>query len=78
MARFFFDSSDGDGWDRDDVGLECPNIDAAQLQASWALIDLARDTLPDTAPGHVSILMRDHARRPVLRVTLALTAEALA
>ncbi len=78
MPRFFFDSSDGSGWEQDNVGLEVTDIETAHLEANRALLDIARDALPSTAPERMSIVVHDHARRPSLRVTLALTTEALA
>ncbi len=78
MPRFYFDSSDGGTWDHDDEGLVLPDLASARHEAIKAVTEVARDVLPGSAPGSLSILLRDEEGRPLLRMSLALTVETLA
>jgi hypothetical protein len=44
--KFYFDIRDGGELSEDDAGVELPDINAARLQATIALTDMARDYLP--------------------------------
>ncbi|WP_055045596.1 DUF6894 family protein [Devosia sp. A16] len=44
--RFYFDIRDGDEFTEDDAGVELPDLNAARLQATIALTEMARDYLP--------------------------------
>ena len=46
MPRFYFDSRDNENLIEDDVGLDLPDIEAAKIEASRALSDLASEVVP--------------------------------
>lgn len=77
MPRFFFDTSDGSGWRRDEEGVDFPDLAAAREDMMRAIAELARDVLPDGNRRDFVILMRDEAGRSILRATLALSVEPL-
>jgi len=68
--KFYFDIRDGAELTRDDVGVELPDANAARLQATIALTEMARDYLPrDGDERRLSIHVRD-ADSPQFDVTL--------
>ena len=44
--KFYFDIEDGEELTADDAGVELPDLNAARLQATIALTEMARDYLP--------------------------------
>lgn len=52
MPRYFFDIHDGSRKARDDIGVDCAYVNAASVQATIALTELARDLLPGDGPDH--------------------------
>ncbi len=70
MPRFFFDTHDGE-WDRDDVGIECANVDVACQEAKRALPDMAFDRTPRDGDQHtITVLVSDENRQPVYTASL--------
>ena len=70
MPRYYFDSHDGDQSIVDDIGVELPDIDAAKLEASRALTDLARDVVPGSIWRELCVSVRDELNRPILKVVM--------
>ena len=75
MARYFFDSRDGDHFIRDDEGVELGGIEQARDEATLALRDLAKDALPRATRRELSIAVRDEAGRQPIRVSLLFEVE---
>ena len=46
MPRFFFDILDADVNQRDEVGIECADLEAAVVEAKRALPSIASDEIP--------------------------------
>jgi hypothetical protein len=44
--KFYFDIRDGGELTEDDAGVDLPDVNAARLQATIALTEMARDYLP--------------------------------
>jgi hypothetical protein len=54
----------------DDVGLDFDNLHAARDEATRGLADLAKETLPGSERRELSIEVRDHMRRLLVRAAL--------
>ncbi|WP_439400304.1 DUF6894 family protein (plasmid) [Bradyrhizobium sp. PMVTL-01] len=63
MPRYYFDLRDGTHLGRDEEGLDLPDMEAVQNEATRALSDLARDAIRATAAlgvtRNLSIEVRD-------------------
>ena len=75
MARYFFDSRDGDHFIRDDEGVELDGVEQARDEATLALRDLAKDALPKATRRELSIEVRDEAGRQLIRASLRFEVE---
>lgn len=75
MARYFFDSRDGDHFIRDDEGVQLDGIEQARDEATLALRDLAKDALPKATRRELSIGVRDEAGRQLIRASLLFEVE---
>jgi hypothetical protein len=71
MPRYYFDLHEADQFVRDDVGVVLPDIEAARDQATRALTEIARDTLPGTLRREIAIEVTDETRAPLLRAGLS-------
>jgi Domain of unknown function (DUF6894) len=71
MPQYFFDTRDGSGLLRDEEGLQLNGIREARNQATQALVDLARDVIPGSERGELTIEVRDQLNVPVLRAALS-------
>ena len=60
MARYFFDSRDGDHFIRDDEGVE---------------LEAAKDALPKATRRELSVAVRDEAGRQPIRASLLFEVE---
>jgi len=68
--KFYFDIRDGGEFTEDDAGVDLPDLNAARLQATIALTDMARDYLPrDGDERSLGIRVRT-AEGPQFDVTL--------
>jgi hypothetical protein len=76
MPRFFFDVREGDSFTTDDEGLEFPDIERAQCEASRALADMAKDAIREGDLPEISIEVRDSSAL-LLRTTLRLEVQRL-
>jgi hypothetical protein len=75
MARYYFDTRDGD-LVRDDTGIECDDLRQVYAEATSGLADFARDIIPGAKSQELSIQVRDEHDRPVMKATLRLQIDA--
>ncbi len=75
MPRFYFDVTEGPTFIPDEEGFELDSLDAAEREATQALIQLGRDWLPRVR--EVRIQVRDEKHRQVLALSVALRIERL-
>ncbi|CAD7044623.1 hypothetical protein REJC140_03843 [Pseudorhizobium endolithicum] len=67
MPRYFFDLTNGDGLTRDEMGSVFPESREPLLkEVSRILTDLARDELPGTDSGEITVTVRDERGCTVL------------
>ena len=60
MPRFFFDILDGASDQRDEVGIECADLEAAVVEAKRVLPSIASDELPrDGDHRNYMVVVRD-------------------
>jgi hypothetical protein len=72
--RYYFDLRDGDALSVDEEGVELPDIEAVQKEATRSLADMAKDR-PLNASGHrMAIEVRDDAG-PLLQAKLTFEIE---
>ena len=74
---YFFDTRDNGTFIKDDVGIECADLDAVRREAALSLAELARDVLPAVFERVLSVEVRN-AAQPVLRDVLTFEAIILA
>ena len=74
---YFFDTRDNGTFIEDDVGIDCPDLEAAKRQAAVSLAELARDVLPGSIRRVLSVEVRDRIQ-PILRDVLTFEAILLA
>jgi len=77
MPVFYFDYDDGNGASatRDNVGTELADIDAAVVEASHTIAELAIDALPGSNQRLLAILVRDELGATRARISLNFRAE---
>ncbi len=74
MARYYFDTDDGDTILKDEEDLD--EIEEVRLQAQSGLADMARDVVPGDGPERTMVVaVRDEAGKIVLRAALVLMIE---
>jgi hypothetical protein len=74
---YFFDTRDNGTFVKDDVGIECPDLDSVKREAALSLAELARDVLPGSLERVLSVEVSD-GRQPILRDVLTFEAVVLA
>ena len=72
MARYFFDVTDHEGKHRDDIGIECADLEAAREHAAVALPEMMREKMPNGMHSEVVVEIRDSEERELLRATIKL------
>ena len=72
MPRYYVDTSDGETFVLDDIGLEVADLEAVKNAAVDVLPDMARDKLPDGDRRLFLAVVRDAQGRTVLQASLAL------
>ncbi|MER8435413.1 hypothetical protein NKH36_18940 [Mesorhizobium sp. M1312] len=74
MARFYFDLNDNGVLYPDDEGTELESLGALESEAVTALLEIARDRMPDGTYREVAFHVRDGASTPlfVVKVTFEL------
>lgn len=75
LARYFFDTYDGNSLVSDAEGIELQSVEMARIEAQKALPDLARDGLPDGDQNTFIVSVRNEAGQVVLRAALTLIVE---
>jgi hypothetical protein len=70
VPKYFFDTRDGPDLIRDEIGLELDGIEEARDEATRGMADLARDALPGAIRRELSVQVRDHIDRDLLRASL--------
>ena len=71
MPRYFFDIHDG-SWNRDEVGVECADVEEACQHAKRALPELAVDQVPRDGDKHtITVMVTNENRHPVYTATLS-------
>jgi hypothetical protein len=70
MPRFYFDLRDGEEFTLDEEGVELNSIEAAKVEASYSLFELAKDNLPGEVRSKIAIEVRDEARLPLFQMSL--------
>ncbi|RUX52662.1 hypothetical protein EOA22_29195, partial [Mesorhizobium sp. M7A.F.Ca.US.014.04.1.1] len=63
MARFFFDLTDDGEVFPDPEGTEIASREAAEDEAARALLEIAKDRMPDGTFREVAIDVRDHTSK---------------
>ena len=74
---YFFDTRDNGTFIKDDMGIECADLEAVKKEAALSLAELARDVLPGSIKRVLSVEVHD-AIQPVLRDVLTFEAIVLA
>jgi hypothetical protein len=75
MPRYYFDVIDTDGTQTDSEGQQFADLQAANVEALIALLDIAREHLIHHVGGSLHIVIRDEHDHVVLRNSLRLTQE---
>ncbi|AMY04279.1 hypothetical protein AB0V79_33065 [Mesorhizobium ciceri] len=77
MARFFFDLTDDGEVFPDPEGTEIASREAAEDEAARALLEMAKDRMPDGTFREVAIHVRDHTSKLLftVKVTVELVRE---
>ena len=76
MPSYFFDLEIAGAITKDDCGLDLNGFEAARLEATRTLGDLARGLLLDGCSKSIALQVRDNTDQPVLKVTLAIEVNA--
>jgi uncharacterized protein DUF6894 len=74
---YFFDTRDNGTFIKDDVGIDCADLDSVKREAALSLAELARDVLPGSIQRVLSVEVSDGSQ-PVLRDVLTFEAVVLA
>ena len=74
MARFFFDTHEGNTVDLDTAGVELPDEAAARDEAQRALTDMAREKLPDGNHLDFGVIVRDETGAQIYVANLTFVA----
>ncbi|TXN72830.1 hypothetical protein [Methylobacterium sp. WL6] len=73
MPRYFFDIQDG-SYTRDDVGVECTDLQSVAMEAKKLLPTVARDEVPKGGEHRaVTVLVTDEDGRAVYSAALTYT-----
>jgi hypothetical protein len=73
VPRFYFDVREGNGFTRDDIGVEFDTLDAAKFAAATAAAEMGPDRLPKGDAREVTIEVKDENGFLLLTVTVAMT-----
>jgi hypothetical protein len=70
MLRYYFDLRDGDALVEDEEGIELPDIESVQEEATRSLVDMAKDMVRgngDSSPWHRMVIEVRDDNGPVLQ-----------
>lgn len=73
MPLYFFDTDDGALLVEDQIGGEFASLEEVKVEATRALAELARDTIPGSMKREVAVFVRD-ALGPVLEARMTFEA----
>jgi hypothetical protein len=76
MAIYYFDVEDNGTVFPDDEGTECREFKDVKKEATLALVEIIRESLPDGDHHRLAIKVRDDARTLILQVALNFDVEA--
>lgn len=68
MPRYVFDTSDGETFICDEIGIDLPGLDAMRAEAIAVLPDMARATIPQEDTRTYVSKVRDESGRVVGRL----------
>ncbi|WP_425265673.1 DUF6894 family protein [Terrihabitans rhizophilus] len=77
MERFFFDSTEGERFVPDDVGVVLAGIDEAEREATLAAAEICRELLLKVGPTPVTISVRDESGKTLFTATACLLTQRL-
>jgi uncharacterized membrane protein len=75
VARYYFDTHDGDDLVADDEGQDLDGLASVRAEALEALASIAKDAVPKANRDAMMISVRDEAGEVVFRATLSLVIE---
>ncbi len=75
MPRYYFDIHDGERFTTDETGVELDAPEAAREEAVSALVQSAREGMPQDDRREVVIQVRDESNTRVLVAKLSMTIE---
>ena len=75
MPSFFFDTSDGERFIRDEIGLEVESLQVARDEAMAALPGISQDRLLDGDLRELFALVRDPSGRVLCRARMRIWCE---
>lgn len=75
MTRYFIDTNDGERVVDDEEGRDLPSAEVARKVAQAALVDMARDLMPDGDGRTFCASVRNEAGTMIYKVTLSLVGE---
>jgi hypothetical protein len=75
MPSFFFDTSDGERFIRDEIGLEVESLQAARDEAMAALPGISQDRLLDGDLREVFAIVRDPSGRVLCKARMQIWCE---
>jgi hypothetical protein len=78
VPRFYFDVRDGASFTPDDEGLKFPGTHQARVEASRALAEMIKDSMPNGSHKQMAIEVRGENRKPLLKVQITFEVEPLA
>jgi len=68
MPRYFFDLTDRNVFSPDSVGSELPDLRSAEEEAAKAIVDIARDAMPDGTFRQLAFQARDEQSNHLFEV----------
>jgi hypothetical protein len=72
VPRYYFDVREGPRFIADPDGLECPDLDAAEHEATETAASIARDVFPRGRAHDVTVEVRDAHGHRVFTVTVTM------
>jgi len=78
MAKYYFDTRDGDILVQDHEGLSFQDLPSVRVEAARILAELAIDLLPEGMQRTLAVEVRNEANTPILRCVLIYDVQDLA
>jgi hypothetical protein len=72
MPMFYFDVREGATFVADDIGIEFPDLDAAEREAAESAASMGRDRLPKGEAREITVEVKNEHRQRVLTVTVSM------